>query len=180
MCYLTKRDTSADGLLHFSQVPQATRTRYYMTVPAKTKVLSHWHTDHEAIFVCVGGQGVFVLDDMEWSVSVGDALFIPLTHVHGIANPCAGTMELLDLALFSELESNASLDECRSPAREAQWERTKRCGTRPISRIPSLATRQSHGSVKCRSVLAESSTMVTIARRTPGGIDLCAERRSSA
>lgn len=95
-----------------------------LTVPPRTKVLSHWHTDREAIFVCTSGRGIFVLDDLEWEVLPGDALFLPLTHIHGIANPFDAPMEMLDFALFSDDESSTTLAECRSPASDAIWETT--------------------------------------------------------
>ena len=139
----------------------------FMTIPPKTKVLSHWHTDREAIFVCLSGHGIFLLDDMEWHVAPGDALFVPLTHIHGIANVSGGTMEMLDLALFSEREGMSSLEECRSPGHSAQWD-TRQFG---VARAYFPATFFGNDAIKWVGEVAVHAGMALSERDFPEGTE---------
>lgn len=84
----------------------------FLTLPAGTKILSHWHEDREAVFYCVSGAGTFVLDDREMRVGPGDAMFVPLTSVHGFVANQNSPFHFLDFALFSTHRSVAAIDDC--------------------------------------------------------------------
>jgi len=73
-----------------------------LTMPPETKVLSHWHDDREAVFYCVRGEGLFVLDDVERTATPGTAMLQPVHAIHGFL---AGGEEFhfLDFALLSDV-----------------------------------------------------------------------------
>jgi quercetin dioxygenase-like cupin family protein len=76
-----------------------------------TKLLSHWHQDREAIFYCLEGEGVFLLDGLERRVGPGDGMFIPLGAVHGGFNAGAREFRFLDCALFTDTRSPLEVGE---------------------------------------------------------------------
>lgn len=71
-----------------------------LTMPPGTKVLSHWHDDREAVFYCLKGEGLFLLDEVEHAASPGTAMLQPLHSIHGFV---AGSNDFhfLDFALFT-------------------------------------------------------------------------------
>jgi quercetin dioxygenase-like cupin family protein len=73
-----------------------------LTMPPETKVLSHWHDDREAVFYCVRGEGLFVLDEVERTATPGTAMLQPVHAIHGFL---AGAEEFhfLDFALLSDV-----------------------------------------------------------------------------
>lgn len=84
-----------------------------LTMPPGTKVLSHWHDDREAVFYCLQGDGLFVLDDVEHEASAGTAMLQPLHAVHGFV---AGSSDFhfLDFALFTEHGVERAAADCFS------------------------------------------------------------------
>lgn len=71
-----------------------------LTIPPGTKVLSHWHDDREAVFYCLEGEGLFVLDDVERAASPGTAMLQPLHAIHGFVGG-SSDFHFLDFALFT-------------------------------------------------------------------------------
>jgi quercetin dioxygenase-like cupin family protein len=82
-----------------------------LTMPPNTKVLSHWHDDREAVFYCLEGEGLFVLDDVERTATPGTAMLQPQNAVHGFV---AGEADFhfLDFALFTDVEVPRDPDAC--------------------------------------------------------------------
>jgi quercetin dioxygenase-like cupin family protein len=80
-------------------------------MPPGTKVLSHWHDDREAVFYCVRGEGLFVLDDVERTATPGSAMLQPVRAIHGFR---AGSDEFhfLDFALFTDVAVVREAAEC--------------------------------------------------------------------
>jgi quercetin dioxygenase-like cupin family protein len=80
-----------------------------LTMPPGTKVLSHWHDDREAVFYCLRGEGLFVLDDVEHAATAGSAMLQPLHAIHGFVAG-ATDFQFLDFALFTSdgMERNAA------------------------------------------------------------------------
>ena len=84
-----------------------------LTMPAGTKVLSHWHDDREAVFYCLRGEGLFVLDETERRATPGTAMLQPVNAVHGFV---AGDAEFhfLDFALFTDRAVDRAVETCFS------------------------------------------------------------------
>jgi quercetin dioxygenase-like cupin family protein len=82
-----------------------------LTMPPGTKVLSHWHDDREAVFYCLQGEGLFVLDDVERAATPGTAMLQPLNAVHGFVAGAAD-FHFLDFALFTDLSASRDPDAC--------------------------------------------------------------------
>jgi quercetin dioxygenase-like cupin family protein len=82
-----------------------------LTMPPNTKVLSHWHDDREAVFYCIRGEGLFVLDDVERTATPGFAMLQPVHAVHGFL---AGGDEFhfLDFALLTETAVPRPTESC--------------------------------------------------------------------
>lgn len=82
-----------------------------LTMPAGTKVLSHWHDDREAVFYCLRGDGLFVLDETERHATPGTAMLQPVHAIHGFV---AGRDEFrfLDFALFTDTAVERPVDAC--------------------------------------------------------------------
>lgn len=82
-----------------------------LTMPPGTKVLSHWHDDREAVFYCLQGDGIFVLDETERHASPGTAMLQPVHAIHGFV---AGGDEFrfLDFALFTDTAVERPVDAC--------------------------------------------------------------------
>lgn len=70
-------------------------------MPPGTKVLSHWHDDREAVFYCVRGTGLFVLDELEQTATPGTAMLQPVGAVHGFLAD-DDEFHFLDVALLTD------------------------------------------------------------------------------
>jgi quercetin dioxygenase-like cupin family protein len=70
-----------------------------LRMPPRTKVLTHWHDDREAIFYCKSGTGALLLDGDLFEAAPGSAMLQRRLQAHGVV---AGdeTFEVLDIALF--------------------------------------------------------------------------------
>lgn len=82
-----------------------------LTMPAGTKVLSHWHDDREAVFYCVQGEGLFVLDETQRRAVPGTAMLQPVNAVHGFVAG-DGEFHFLDFALFTDAAVERRVDAC--------------------------------------------------------------------
>ncbi|MFL5953325.1 MAG: cupin domain-containing protein [Gaiellaceae bacterium] len=82
-----------------------------LTMPPGTKVLSHWHDDREAVFYCLRGEGLFVLDDVEHAATPGTAMLQPVNAVHGFVAGATG-FDFLDFALFADTGSSRDPGSC--------------------------------------------------------------------
>lgn len=80
-------------------------------LPPGIKLLSHWHQDREAIFYCLSGEGLFLLDGIERHIGPGDGMFIPLGAVHGAVNTGDGEFRFLDCAFFTHRRSSIETGE---------------------------------------------------------------------
>jgi mannose-6-phosphate isomerase-like protein (cupin superfamily) len=83
-----------------------------LLMPPGTKVLSHWHDDREAMFVCVGGTGRFALDELEREVRPGIAMLQPFLAVHGFQATGDEEFRFLDLALFADHGADIAPENC--------------------------------------------------------------------
>ncbi len=82
-------------------------------LPPGIKLLSHWHSDREAIFYCLSGEGIFLLDGIERRVGPGDGMFMPLGALHGGLNAGTAEFRFLDCALFTDQRSSIEVgDRC--------------------------------------------------------------------
>lgn len=95
-----------------------------LMMPPGTKVLSHWHDDREAMFVCVSGTGRFALDEVEREVRPGIAMLQPFLAVHGFQATGTEEFHFLDLALFAERGADIAPEDCFVDIEEVEPEPT--------------------------------------------------------
>jgi quercetin dioxygenase-like cupin family protein len=80
-------------------------------VRAGQRILSHWHTDREAIFYCLSGRGRFLLDGLAREVGPGDAMFQPVHAVHGADNPDGVDLRFIEVVLQAPEPSRVTTGE---------------------------------------------------------------------
>lgn len=102
-----------------------------LLMPPGTKVLSHWHDDREAMFVCVGGTGRFALDEVEREVRPGIAMLQPFRAVHGFQATGTEEFRFLDLALFTDRGADIAPEDCFVDVEEVTPEPTAYGERRP-------------------------------------------------
>lgn len=83
-----------------------------LTMPPGTKVLSHWHDDREAVFYCVAGEGLFVLDDVERRAMPGHAMLQPLHAAHSFVATGDAPFHFVDFALLTGSGPPRRAEEC--------------------------------------------------------------------
>jgi len=90
--FTTKDDSTIRELMHPQQHGNRNQSLAEATVPPGTTTLLHRHHQSEELYHITAGEGVMVLGEERFAVSVGDTVQIPPGTPHAIEN--TGEVEL--------------------------------------------------------------------------------------
>ncbi len=90
--FTTKDGSTIRELMHPAKQQSRNQSLAEATVPAGTATRLHHHTLSEELYYITAGEGVMILGDAHFHVSVGDTVLIPPGTPHAIEN--SGRVEL--------------------------------------------------------------------------------------